>query len=197
MAVPSYPSVHTTGPVHHYVKVGGVTYYLGTAEVTPQMETRRFYGDIFNDKGGPALPYQRLDHGEAAAIGVLLTYFSYPAYYAMLLAGSDRALRVGPGAGGDLSRGSLIFGQQTFELWQRFDFYGTNQATPGLNQGRYWPQVTLAAHKDETTGTSGQKLMLVFDAQPLETKRSGNTPGSWTLVRWDDAAFPSEVQAPQ
>lgn len=199
MAVPSFPQVHTTGPVHHYVRTRDQSsiFYLGTAEVTPQMDTRRFYGDVFNDKAGPALPYQRLDHGEAAMIGVMLTYFSYSALSAMLKAGISLGQRNAEGVGGNLSRGSLVFGQQSFELWQVFDFYGTAQATTGLSQGRYWPQVTLANHKDETTGTSGQKLLCAFDAQPLYTPRNGSNGSAWTLVRWDSAAFPSDVLEPQ
>jgi nitrous oxidase accessory protein NosD len=199
MAVPSFPRVHTTGPVHHFVRVPGVSgvYYLGTAEVTPKMATRRFYSDVFNDLAGSSLPFQRLDHGEAASVAVLLTRFSYSALAVALTAGAAAGVRAGVGAGSGLSRGSLVFGQQSFELWQRFAYYNTLQGTTGLVQGRYWPQVTLSDFNDEGVGTSGYKALCVFDAQPLYTPQSSNSTGGWTLVRWDDEAFPADVQTPE
>lgn len=199
MAIPSFPSVHTTGPVHHYVRTADASsiYYLGTAEVSPKMQVQRAYVDVINDKSGPILPHQRIDAGESAVIGVMLTDFSKSALSAVMMAGAIKGLRTGPAIGGGLSRGSLVFGQQTFELWQVFDFYGTTQATPGLEPGRYWPQVTLVAPQDEQVGTSGAKVMAVFDAQPQRVPRNGNTPGSFILARWDTDAFPADVLLPQ
>lgn len=120
------------------------------------------------------------------------------------------------------SRGSLVFGQRDFELWQVFDFsIFPTVRSPGLELGWYWPQVTLDVHDLVACGTQGKKLLLVFSAEPKfeqtpggggggPTSPSGNTVPSAVLpptptgrqrgwVLWSNQAddFPAAVRVPQ
>lgn len=214
-AVPSFPDVWVTGAVHHYVRIPGDAepFYLGTAEVTPQVQNAKYRQPVFNDIGGKTLPFQKTYDGEASRVSVLLTRHSRTAWERALVAGanSDPVGLLGKanpvsGTEGRWSRGHLVYGQSSFELWQVFD----NSLNPNFPQadflelGRYWPLVTLENHDLVAQGTQAEKLLMVFDCQPKwvtqassgQVNAAANERG-WVLFRFDAAAFPDSVKVPQ
>lgn len=208
MAVPSFPSVNVTGPVHTYLQAAGSTdiWLLGQCEVTPQIQTRVYKGDVKNTIASSTLPFQRTSQGEAATVSCLLTRFSQLAYQVMLESDSTGANLI-PVQGQETrwNRGSLIFGQKSFQVWQVFDSFF---APPGVDVGEnlpigyYWPQVEVLDHDIVAAGTLDEKLMIVFDATPLWIPYGASTTwaagsGGWVLYTQDPAAFPTEVQVPQ
>jgi hypothetical protein len=206
MAVESFPEVHVTGAVHHYVQLGNPDadqsiYYLGTAEVTPKVKRVKYGQDVFNDIAGKTLPFQRTRDGEDAVIAVLLSRFSQAAWTQILQAGAAAGRMGGvggqePGFESRWSRGGLIFGAETFKLWQVFEFglAGSPNLTVGLPLGWYWPQVELLEHNDEAMGTQAEKVLLVMHAQPLRTPYSDQSnPGGFKLYSTDSSAFPADV----
>lgn len=207
MAALSLPDYHVTGPVHHFVRAytGADVYYLGTAETTPRVELRPAYRDIMNDIAGRTLPAQRTKDGESAMVGTVLTRYSKTAYDALCNVGSNRAngrLTIAPGWEGRVSRGALVFGQLTWELWLVFQNYFDDFATPNLEPGYYFPQCMFAAHTRDTLGAEGEKLLLAFDAQPYwEPQTSINsiqgTQRSWMLYSKSVDYFPAAVRVPQ
>lgn len=152
------------------------------------------------------LPFQRTSDGEASTISVLLTRFSQSAYNATLLSDSTGFnLIPSPGQETRWNRGSLIFGQKSFQVWQVFDsFFAPAGVDVGNNLpiGYYWPQVEILDHDIVAAGTLDEKLMLVFDATPQWQPYGVSTTwvageGGWVLYTQDPAAFPSAVQVPQ
>lgn len=198
MAAASFPDVHVTGAVHHYVQVRGDSniWYLGTAEVTPQMQRHKYRQRVLNDMWGKSLPAQKTYDGESAVVSVLLTRFSREAWDVVLRSGEAALLNpVGlAGAETRISRGHGVFGRSDFQLWQVFDFYNfPTVASTGLEIGWYWPRVTLEDHDTVACGTQGEKLMMVFDCQPLFL---GATAGH-VLYSNSPADFPAAVLVPQ
>lgn len=181
------PSFHVTGPVHHFVAFAGDAQatYLGTAEVTPKVEHRIMQADTFNDLGGSMVPMQRTEQGEMAVIGTLLNRYNKDAMYLL------QELSVQPvvaGERGPFSRGGLVFGPSSFELWLLFT-NATNAAfrTPGLEMGYYFPQVCLTGMTRDRLGTDTEKLLLVCEAYPYWVP-SGTYAGDWQLYANDDAS---------
>lgn len=206
MAVQSYPDIHVTGAVHHYVRMrsSDSIYYLGTAEITPQMQRSKNYQRVLNDWWGKTLPAQRTYDGESAIVSTLLTRFSKSAWAAILMAGSA-SLVVSGGGGTEtrISRGHAVFGRSDFELWQVFDFaLFPTVASYGLEIGWYWPQVTLENHDTVAAGTQAEKLLLVFDCQPKRIPQasfSAVTGNECGFVLHSNAVgnFPADVLVPQ
>lgn len=208
MAVASFPDVHVTGPVQHFVRATTSTtseiWFLGTAEVTPQMQRRRYRQNVMNDLAGKTLPFQKTYDGEAATVSTLLTRFSKSAWTAILDAGRTRSLLGGPvGTESRWSRGAPVYGQMTFELWQVYDnYFNPAGATLDLEIGWYWPQVELVQHDTVAAGTQAEKLLLVMDCTPFwipqasTSSISGNERG-WVLYSNDEADFPAAVRVPQ
>lgn len=198
MAAASFPDVHVTGPVQHYVRVptsDNLIYFLGTAEVTPQMQRRRYYQNVMNDLAGKTLPFQKTYDGEAATVSVALTRYSKEAWAAILDAGHTRALTSGNGRETRWSRGAPVYGQLTIELWQVYDnVFNPAGASAGLEIGWYWPQVTLVQHDTIAAGTQAEKLLLVFDCTP-EWNFDGDR--GWVLYENNPAYFPNDVRVPQ
>lgn len=195
MAAPSFPDVTVSGAVHHYVKTYyGTTWYLGTAEVTPQVQVAKYRQLVHNDIAGKTLPIQKTYDGEAAQVSVLLTRFSELAYDAILNSGFAAGLTPVAGSESRWSRGALSYGQEDFQLWQVFENF-FNPVPQGVEIGRYWPRVTLESHDYVALGTQAKKLMLVFDCQPLWLPY---TTRGWMLYDWqDNANFPNDVRTPQ
>lgn len=213
MAVPSFPDVHVTGPVHHYIQTrNGIIYYLGTAEVTPQMQVRRYTSKTMNDRAGRTLPLQKHWDGEAATVSVLLTQFSKFAEQALQESGRTAGLQLGPGEETRWARGAAVYGAATFRLWQIYDnFFNPNGTSAGLEIGWHWPQVELLQRDTVKAGAQGEGLLLVFDctpylipqASPSAVNASANERG-WILYQQDSTdtfgtglAFPADVQVPQ
>jgi hypothetical protein len=198
MAAPSFPDVHVTGAVHHYIQVRGDTniYYLGTAEITPQMQREKVYQNVLNDIGGKTLPFQKTYDGEHALVSVLLTRFSRTAWDFLLRSGEASGVTM-PGFSGvetRISRGHAVYGRSDFKLWQVFDFALFPQvASANLEIGWAWPQVVLQDHDTMAAGTQAEKLMLVFDCQ-AQWLGAGN---GFALYTNDPADFPADVLVPQ
>ncbi len=203
MAVDSFPAFHVTGPVHHFAAVGNgagqsTTYYLGTAESQPRVSyefpTRKFMNDI----AGTSLPMQEKDDGQIANIGVLLNRFSKTALSSIIPTGRM----------GRWSRGTVIYGIQTFYLWQVYENYldpATRALYPGLEIGRFWPQVRVAALED-VPGNTDQKAMVQFQASNQWNRGAAYDTGAgvpgfrdWTLYSTSDdlVTFPAAVRIPQ
>ncbi len=208
MAAQSFPDVHVTGPVHHYVRVAGSTdtiFYLGTCEVTPQMQRRLYKSDVKNDIAGNQLPFQRTFDGEAATVSTLLNRFSKDAWTEILLAGFASGNTPLVGSESRWSRGHLVYGQSTFELWQVYDnFLNPFGASANLEIGWYWPQVELLEHNTLAAGTRDEKLLLVFDCTPYwipqtnyYTINANANERGWILYSNAQADFPADVRVPQ
>jgi len=214
MAVPSYPSVHVTGAVHHYIQTleSSDIYYLGTAEVTPQMQVRAYSSKTMNDRAGRTLPIQKHWDGEAATVSVLLTYFSKFSEEALQRRGVAAGIQLAAGKESRWARGSAIYGKATFKLWQVYDNYFNPAGTSeGLEIGWYWPQVELLQRDTVKCGAQGEGLLLVMDCTPqLAQFRASNTTGAlgaavgegnhtWTLFSQEDSltVFPAAVRVPQ
>lgn len=206
MAVPSFPEVHVTGPVHHYIQaIGGDIWYLGTAEVTPQMQIRRYRQNAMNDVAGKTLPLQKTWDGEAAVVSVLLTNFSK--YAEEELQGSGRAGGIHGAVGQETrwARGSLIYGKATFKLWQVYDnFFNPFGTSTGLEIGWYWPQVEMLQRDTVKAGSQSEGLLCVFDCTPYRIPQASpnavNTAQNergWFLYSQSATYFPADVQVPQ
>lgn len=209
MAVPTFPDYWVTGAIHHYVRVrGGNIMYLGTAEVTPQLQVRQYSQIVHNDEAGKTLPGQKTYDGQAASIAVTFSRWSRKAWEDILLCGLQAGVDFDFGAETRWSRGGLMFGTRDYELWQVFEHatrvpLATRQLL-GLELGRYWPQVTTEASDFPKEGTQAQCPLFVWDAQPRRVPQASfssvneaiNERG-WLLFRLDDAAFPAETLVPQ
>lgn len=204
MALPDFPDFNVTGAVHHYIRVlGGRIKYLGTAEVTPKVHFDVKWRDAFNDMAGKELPAQRTKQGRMGVIGVLLNRYSKDTWGDILLAGEAAGTQIDYGQEGRFSRGSLAFGNESFELWQVFE----NSTSPDFRQenmelGYYWPQVLVGGEDRDTLGTEVEKLLLVFEAYPYFIPQANSnvvtgTERSWLLFSMDDSDFPAEVLVPQ
>ncbi len=219
----SYPAFHTTGPIHNFVRTGGFgitgvdtsatpaskpIWYLGTCETQPILRITRYGRPIFNDIGGRSVPMQETHDGSDADIGLMLSRFSQSAYSALQTyaangtaptPGTDREPQ--PGVEDLLSRGSLVYGPRTFELWQFFSFYGSVAATTGCPIGYYWPQVKLGQHSLEKSGSEGEVVLLTCKGTPrwVTPLSSGSTGtsgsgGRFVLYSQAPADFPAETQ---
>ncbi len=217
MAIPSFPAIHVTGPVHTYCQTlnegANDIIYLGTAKVTPQLQLRRYTNKTMNDRAGRTLPLQKHKDGEAATVAMLLTYFSKDGQAAILRSGVAAGLQVVEGQETRWSRGAAVYGQDTFKMWNIFEnFDNPNGNSPGLEIGYFWPQVELLQHDDIELGAQGQGLLLVFDCTPYlipqasNSQITGNERG-WYLYSGDSnalfpgnpqgKAFPDAVRVPQ
>lgn len=209
MAIASFPAYHVTGAIHHYVRVrGGNILYLGTAEVTPQLQLRRYYQRVANDEAGKTLPGQMTRDGQAATVAVSLSRFSKVAWDDILLSGLVAGLDFDMGQESRWSRGALVFGQDTIELWQVYENSlnpnGPNRAIYSIELGRYWPQIVVSEDNQPQAGTQVERKLLIFDCQPQRVQQaSASTVNAsinergFVLFRVDDAAFPAEVLIPQ
>lgn len=202
MAVTSYPDIHVTGAIHHYTRRrgGGGIYYLGTCEITPQMQRQRFVQRTLNDWWGKTLPAQKTYDGEMATISTLLTRFSKTAYWNTVNAGAAALVTDGTTYGNEtrLSRGHGVFGRSDFELWQVYDFaLFPTVASANLEIGWYWPQCTLENHDTVAAGTQGEKLLLVIEATPVRLASTDANPYGFVLHSADPTLFPADVLVPQ
>lgn len=207
----SFPAFHTTGAVHNYVRVGGFNgatgnpgtrptplgeiWYLGTCETQPVLSIDRKSVPIFNDVGGRSIPVQKTYDGEVGTIGLMLSRFSQAAYGVLQAPSATTEPEIGKET--FLSRGSLLYGKRTFELWQWFSFFGSDAATPGMQCGFYWPQVELVKHNPEKWGTEGQVLLIQGEATPRFFPKNVSLPSRWITRSQNLADFPTEVRGEQ
>lgn len=206
MAAASFPGYPVTGAVFHFIRTPGTNptiYYLGTCEDKPEIMIHEYHRPVMNDEAGKMLPGQKTDQGQRADVGLTLTRYSEQAYFFLrTIRGEGNGLQVADGQAGRFSRGSLIFGSKTFELWQVFE--NSLNATFRGNQpiGYYWPQAELVDHGPVRLGTQEKVLQLVLDCQPWKVPQASISAvtgfeRSWVLYQQDDDAFPSDVLVPQ
>lgn len=201
------PDIHVTGAIHHWIQTRDiqVPWYLGTAEITPQIQLRQYYTDKIVPVAGGTLPYQRTYDGEAATVSVLLTRWSKTTELYLREAGTAAKVMDGPGEGTRWSRGSLAYGSKDMQLWQIFEFGRTGAetvASPNLEIGWYWPAVTLDLFSIVSAGTQAERALVVFDCHAkYHTAATLRTPtGSergWTLYSHAADKFPDSVKVPQ
>lgn len=195
-----------TGPVHHFVQVntvfsdtttssgGGGIFYLGTAEVQPQIKVTKVSIPVKNDLMGRVLPMQNSYQGQYGTIGVALNRFSVDAINAIKSMG---AYGIKLGVDYYASIGMLEFSQLTFKLWQVNGNYNFTTPVTGVNAitpGRYWPNVRLTEESDPKIGTIDWTKLLVMEAFKLPTCASGVWTG--TLYSEDASDFPTDVKTP-
>ena len=206
MAVPSFPEIHVTGPVHHYIQtIGGAFWYLGTAEITPQMQIRRYTSKVMNDNAGKTLPIQKTYDGEAATVSVALSQFSKFAEEQLQASGIAGGVHFVAGQDTRWGRGSLVYGKSTFKLWQVYDnFFNPFGTSTGLEIGWYWPQVELLQRDTTKAGAQGEILLCVFDCTPLRIAQASNNSVNatrnergWMLYSQNPSFFPDDVRVPQ
>lgn len=205
MAAVSFPDIHTTGTIFHFVQpYSGGIYFLGTAEITPQVQMRRYVQNVMNDEAGKTLPIQKTFDGEAATVATTFTRFSKSAYNLL----KTDALQPVAGQETRWSRGGLVYGQKTFELWLIYDqFFNPAGTTAGLEIGYYFPQVELLNHDTPSAGTQVEKKLLVFDCTPYRIPQASHTAvdaskneRGFMLYSQDNANttyFPADVRVPQ
>lgn len=206
MAVPSYPQVHVTGPVHTWVQVpGDQIRYLGTCEVTPQVQLISYAQDAMNDLAGKTLPFQRTDDGSEAVLAMMVNYFSKSAVAAIKASGVAAGRQVRPGVETRWSRGGVKFGVTTFGLWHVFDnYFNPGGTTVGLEIGYYYPQCEWVNLDVSKMGTQVQSQLVVVHARPqflpqanpFAVNASANERG-WVLYSNVPSDFPADVRIPQ
>lgn len=208
MAFPadSAPGIKVTGPVHHWIQVytpynngttaagSGSVFYLGTAEIQPQVTIQRLRIPVKNDIMGRLQPAQTSFQGQMAQIGVALNRLSLPAINELRAAG---VYGVYKGLNDKYSMGMLEFGNLTFKLWQTYGNY--NWATPetdldAIPPGRYWPNVLIAQEIDNRTGSIDWNKGFVFEAYSLPLCSAGVRTS--VLYSEEPADFPASVQTP-
>ena len=194
-----------TGPVHHFVQAytpysdtttssAGGLYYLGTAEVQPQIKVTKVAIPVKNDIGGRLLPSQNIYQGQMGQIGVALNRFSLTALAQIKNVGS---YGIKNGRDFYLSIGALEFTNYTFQLWQVNGNYNWSTPVTGpnaLTPGRWWPNVRLSEEADQKIGTIDWTKLLVMEAYKLPVCSGGLWTG--TLYSEDIADFPVSVQTP-
>ena len=206
----SYPAIHTTGPIHHYIRASGTygtgdIWYLGTCETQPVLRINRYSKAVFNDIAGRSVPIQETHDGHDADLGLALSRFSQLAYLQLQkYSDSNNSVYEANGDETFLSRGSLVYGARTFELWQWFSFYNTVAAQNSMPCGYYFPQCKLVAHNPEKWGSEGEVLMLTAKATPRwivpvasgvnASTASVNTGGVFRTYTQNVSFFPSSVQ---
>jgi len=192
----AYPAYQVTGAVHHWIRsplTSGNPYFLGTCQTQPQVRIQQFRTEVKNDLVGPMLPAQKVDNGEVGTIGLALNRFSaYALEYLRATQGQLGSTSLN-GRRSRFSRGSLIYGAYTFELWQVFDnaLDATVRASyPGLEYGWYWPQVELLAEDFVQLGNGKDRIQLLsLEAQPAFTPVIGNSGGTPFVTTGDREFF--------
>lgn len=152
----------TPGPIEHFVKFrGGTTAYLGTAVLAPEIERRPAYINVQNDLGGRSVPFQKVYDGAQHIITTTLNRFDWDVY--ALLSEDD----VDIGFDSGTQRGSLVLGDQDFELVLVNSFSGSASLSSAYPPGRrYWSCILLGA-RESTVGTRVTEVSLVFEANAL------------------------------
>lgn len=206
----SYPDINVTGPIHWFMRTpahsnysgGSVAtkiWYLGTCETKPQSQITKYTLDVFNDLGGRKVPFQKIVQGESGVLGLALNRYSIPAYDALCTAGgldsTDGSL--GKGSETSLSRGSLVFGKTSVELWGLNTFYRTtNDPYSVVKKGRYYTCACLEMHEKVKQGTEEDLMLLAFSVQNRWQGLSGGVSnlGFRAYYEGNDAAFwPTDV----
>lgn len=210
MAFPadSAPGIKVTGPVHHFVQVvtpyigGGTTaagagsiFYLGTAEVQPQIKVKKVAIPVKNDIGGRLLPSNNVYQGQMGQIGVALNRLSLRALNEIKVVGGTAGVFKGRDYYNAV--GALEFDKYTFRLWQVNGFYNWASPVTGASEippGRYWPNVRLDDEDDQKIGTIDWTKLLVMTAYKLPICGSGLWDG--VLYSEEVADFPTDVRTP-
>lgn len=200
MAAAAFPAFHVTGAVQHFIRYPGIgtPIFLGTCEATPAVRFQEMTKDVMNDIFGPRLPGQRVEGGEIATISAPLNRFSKQSLQALLAA-------VAPQRRNRYSRGQLVFGRNTFELWQVFENYWdvtVRALYPNMEPGFYWPQVQLMVKDLPRLGNQDQLYVLNCEAHPKWVPQADPTvvaagEREFFLYSTNSADFPAAVQVPQ
>jgi hypothetical protein len=150
----------------------GRVFYLGTCEVTPQIEFRPYYKQIFLNEVGHAIPWDKAYEGRDAVVSMTLTAWNEWAYALAVARTNARAGGGPPGVDRADAYGSLVGAEGlTWMLLLQFPFSGKPVfARAGMPPGYRF-----------------------FACTPLnEGKAGGLRPGelrmSWHAQRWHDFA---------
>lgn len=206
----SAPGIKVTGPVHHFVQIvtpfisvgttttaagAGSIFYLGTAEVQPQIKVKKVAIPVKNDLGGRLLPSQNVYQGQMGQIGVAFNRFSLRALNEIKAVGGLAGVYKGVDYYNAV--GALEFDKYTFRLWQVNGFYNFGTPVTGAAEippGRYWPNVRLDDEADQKIGTIDWTKLLVMTAYKLPSCTTGLYSG--ILYSEEIADFPSDVRVP-
>ncbi|VTR92148.1 unnamed protein product [Gemmata massiliana] len=150
------------GPIEHYVKFrSGGTFYLGTATLAPEIERRPAFTNITNDLGGRVLPFQKIFEGSQHVITTTLGRFDWNVY--ALLSEND----VGGGVDEKTDRGSLVLGNDDFELVLVNSYAGTGVISNTYPVGRRYFSCVLLGSRESTVGTRVTEVSLVIEANSI------------------------------
>lgn len=144
-------------------------YYLGTAEVSPQLRIEPVYEPVINDVGSDAAPTDLIYKGTGNAVLVAdINRFQYAIYRAM----ANRPRHAGaPHQYGETPLDVAALVNQSnfgcgFDLWIYHSYFGTVNATNDLPPGYFFPQnVVLAGPDDLNMGARVQKIRMVWRVQ--------------------------------
>lgn len=161
--------LYSTGPAHLFVgaiTTGGVTpFYLGTAEVKPQIEIVPQFEPVHNDLGG-AVPFDKSYEGEEAFIGADLNRYNEAVYAGLaarpnsLVPGAIRGLNTA------LDVGTLMLTEgKNIVVWVVFPFFvKAAMRAGGMPAGYRFPGCTVVGPDKLETGTRARKVHLLFHA---------------------------------
>lgn len=157
---------YTPGAIDHFVKFRtGITRYLGTATVAPEVEVRPAFLNVINDLGGRSVPVHKVADRTQHVVTTTLNRFDWATYKALFPDGNTSAGAFRTDS--NLTHGVLTFGYLDFELILRYSYGGTAVIPSDFPVGRrYWSGTTLAS-RESTVGTRVQEVSLVVECNEL------------------------------
>lgn len=159
---------HVTGPQEIAVRFRGQAQgsYLGTAVTAPEIDLNFATINVMNDLGGRSVPFQKVFDGEQHVLSAVLNRVDMT----VLKQIRDLTHNVSNlGYEGQIERGTLMIGNNDFELQFNNVFYGQSAApaqsdTPA---GRRYASAILLAAKESTVGTRVQEIALQFECNAV------------------------------
>lgn len=167
--------LYSTGPAHVFVGPGtGVSpgistipaLYLGTCEVSPQIEIAPHFEAVHNDLGG-VVPFDEIYEGEEAFIDLDLNRFNEVTY--ATIAARPSGFTAGPARGANTAAdvGTLMLTEgKNLILWVVFPFFAKAvMRAGGMPAGYRFPACTLKGpDRLSPVGTRARKIHLLFHA---------------------------------
>lgn len=160
--------VRVTGPNHIYINfASGGLQYLGTCETVPEFEEVPAYDDVMNAISGSVYPIDVTYQG----LELILTIKNLTRYDETVFAG----FRTSPfpavagtnGAETLLTRGSLIYGRNTYQLIVQNPFFGTANAVAGDVPGYRFLWAQYAGGTPQVGGTTENKYTAIFKCRAV------------------------------
>lgn len=159
--------IHTTGAVLHFVKFRGETawYFLGTAQVAPEVEGDPAYLPVMNDQSGVSKPFAKIFDGHDETVFTVLNRLDHVIFNRLKDAVSFDNTLANRGIDGRVEQGSLILPgtRGDFDMVFVNDFYGTAAATADLPMGRRYYSGVLGNFRELKSATREKMVACRFD----------------------------------